>query len=59
MDENYVRVPALLVSVTEREVIVVALVAGVIATVAYQIGKERQRRWMTNLVKNSLSQLKK
>jgi hypothetical protein len=45
MENELVRVPVNLVRVSNNELYAIAFATGVIVTVAYQIGKEAQRRW--------------
>jgi len=49
-------IPVNLIYLGPTEIMLVSVVAGAIIGVAYQVGRERQRRWVGKLVAESLEE---
>ena len=58
MQNDLVRVPVILVRLSTNEVYALAFATGVVAAVAYQVGKEAQRRWIERTVRKAIKDLK-
>lgn len=59
MQNDLVRVPVLLVRVSTNEIFAASFVAGIVVTIAYQVGKASQRRWFDKQLSSILNKKEK